>query len=403
MKSRKIVLIALMISMLLVAPVFGQYLYLIQNDCSTDKWITQSSNCIFNQTQGVWQLNSTDGEPPEYVNFTTFNEAYSAAKFDQTEDRSSWTGLERTDEGIVYNNNYAEIADPMTVYFKLMISSVESNAGGTILVYPVIFAEGAYPDYRHMQTNNYEAFGVRVSADLSQSSTYFLSNVWCQNGDNYGDTVLTDLDVGTAYWIRLQKDGTSFNTTVFSDSAFSSYLGHYESTLAEVYASEDCLCVPLAHDAASGDRESSGYVEFMTFDEPTGGFELSGQLYTEDLLVNTTMAPAYVFCSSQLVPDNTALTVEFSEDNSTWVRPITLSSTVGNLRESVYLADLNYSSLYVRYNFTSDGSATPAIDTMEIAYQIDEPEGNANGWIYTLCASPIALIVGIATKLKKGA
>lgn len=396
----KIVLTALMISMLLVAPVFGQYLYLLDNDCSTDKWVTQSPNCIFNQTQGVWQLNSTDGTPPDYVNFTAFSELTGGA-FTQTETRSTWTNYDRTNEGDVYYADYPDATTPFTVYFKLVVTNIESNAGGTILIYPLIFSLGGQPDYRHIIANNYEAYGVRVAADLSQGDTFYLSNVWAENGDSSTEEVILDLDVETPYYIRVQKDGTSLNTTVYSDAGYSSYLGHYETTLPQSYPVEDTLNAPMAHDASSGSRVSSGYVEFMTFDAPTGGYALSGNLYTEDLLVNTTMSPAYIFCSSQIVPDNTGLTVEFSEDNSTWVRPTELSTTIGDLRESIYLADLNYSSLYVRYNFTSDGSATPAIDTMDIAYMIDEPEGNANGWIYTLCASPIALIVGIATKVKK--
>lgn len=392
-----LILVILLFSM--VSPAWAQYLYLIENNLANPIWVANQNNLFFNSTLEAWQLNKTDGAPPAYIDFTTFSEL-AGGYLSQIETRSTWANLDRTDEGNAYLDDY--LPNDYTVYFTLRLTDIESNTGGTVLVYPFIAAENPYTDWNALLSGNYEAYGIRVNSPLSQSSSYTLTLIECQNGGAWGQSLGESLTVGTDYYIKLEKAGTSWSAWIYSDPTYSSLLDTETLDLQEAHLSENCLCVPLAQDASNGPRTSSGYVEYLTFDEPGGGYELEGIYYSEDLLINTTMGPAYLFGSDQIVPAGASLVVSFSEDNLTWVRPIILSSTLGDLRETVYLGDLNYSSLYVRYNFTGDGSATPELHYMSLAYRIADPGPGGNGWIY-LVASPIMLALGLVVKSIKPA
>ena len=93
----------------------------------------------------------------------------------------------------------------------------------------------------------------------------------------------------------------------------------------------------------------------------TGGYS-SGYFTTVNYLSdNSANGSALVQMTNTSMPENTAITVEFSDDNSSWTlndwQPI-----FGGF-ESIDLRDLNYSSaFYIRYNLsTSDAGVTPRI------------------------------------------
>lgn len=388
-----ILLISSMLSM-----VSGQYLYLIENPITSEAWITTNQDVVFNSSLSGWILNSTNGEAPTYENFTTYSEQ-SGGSLTQTASRSTWTNFDRTAEGYCYNDSHPyATGSTYSAFFTLKMTAIESNSGGTILVYPFYITPHPYVgwgDQRDYRYANQDTYGLRVKADLSQSTKYDLTLIETDAGDQYSSGDISNLDVGTAYYVNFTKNGADIEVNVYSDADYSVFVGSQSLTMQTSKNALDCVNVPIAHGANAGARDSSGYVEDLTFDEPGGGYEANGLLITEDLLTNTTMSPAYVFCSKQTVPEGSTLTVSFSEDNSTFVRETELS-TCDNCKTAIFLEDLNYSSLYVKYEFTSSGDTTPELEEIALAYQIDDPGGNANGWIYA--GSIIPYIVGLATK-----
>lgn len=394
-------LVSLMIMGLLAGVVSGQYLYLIENDLEGPAWVDSASNVVFNQSRGVWLFNETGGAPPSYENFTSYNTA-SGGSLSQTDLKSSWTDWDRTAEGTLYNESHSEIGTDFKAFFEFKMSDIEANSGGTILLYPFVVSQQSgslFPDFRDMRYSNKEAYGVQVRSDLGQGSDYKFYLVECNNGDQYVNGASVDLDVGSEYYLNFTKSGASIELKIFSDSTFSTLVDSLSLDLQANYGFND-LNVPLGQDAANGPRTSSGYVEKLTFDEPGGGYETEGFIITEDLLVNTTMGPVYDYCSSQSVPETSGLTVEFSQNKTTWVRITELSTTEDKLSEAIFIDDLNFSSVYVRYNFTGDGSETPEINKMSLSYRIDDPGEGSNGWIYLL-ASPVFMIIGLASRVKR--
>lgn len=388
---------------LFTAPVLGQYLYLLENDCSSDKWVYSYPGCIFNGTLGAWQLNETASGPPAYFNFTSGWEEDAGADIDKQGLNVTWTTWDRTDEGRI-NRDAADLFSSFTSYnlsFTLKVSFVQNNNPGSVtLLRALLIGEGPYPDWTHILTGNYESYGLTISSTVNQGTTFKLALVETNNGAAYNDGGGTgNLNVGTEYYCILGRDGTNWELWVFSDSDRTTLIENISMTLQSNYGDLGEFYALLGIDAGSGSRTSSGYIKDIYLGSAGPGYEPEGWVYSEELLVNTTMGPAYVFSSSHTVPAGSSLTVAFSSDNSSWVRETALSSVAGALHESIYLNDLNYSSLYVRYNFTSNGLVTPLVSSFDLAYEIDDPGPGSNGWIYTLLAVP-TLLLGYAARHK---
>lgn len=395
----------MLIAFLLVTPVtlaLGQYLYLIDNDVSTQAWIQVNQDVSHNATGDYWALTLQGGAPPTYENFTApgWVEVV-GGKLSQTASRATWEDLLRTDEGqLDYSNRGTLDSLGGSAYFKLNVSEITTNYDGTTLMYPILFVEGSnYPDWNHILAGNYDSFGLRLRADNGQGVDYCLYIAETIDGDTFatGMADLGAMTVGAEYWVNLTKSGDLITCSVYED-AWITLVETWTHTLDGGAGNMNDLYVTVGHDASANPRSSSGYVEDLTFEEGGSGYPSPGYLYTEDLLGNTTMGPAYTFCTGQVVPTGATLSVAFSEDNSTWVRSTSLSTTAGNLRESIFLEDLNYTALYVRFTFTSEGQTTPELNHMDMAYMIEDPGEGANGWIYALCASPLMLAVGLVLK-----
>lgn len=387
-------LILVIISGLFIAPALGQYLYLLQNDCSSDKWIDSYPGSVYNSTLSGWTL--TGSAPPEYENFTTYTELVGGA-LTETATRATFTDWSIEEEGALYTSKTPN--STFTAYWVFEITELQSSNPGTPAAQRLVsWSDGTQPDYYALRSGNYECFGVALQATVSQSDEYMFRLWETENGNAWISDLTTVLDVGTEYYLKFEKDSDYLNLTVYSDSNYSTYVDHTDHTMQSSNNNLPYFYALLGLDYSGTVRDLSGYVEYLTFEEP-GGYNTEGWLYSEDLLGNTTMGPAYVYASQQTIPAGSEVYVSFSSDNSTWVRETELDSVTGDLHNSVYLDDLNYTSLYVRYNLTSSGLTTPLITSMDISYQIEDPGEGANGWIYAL-AAPITLLLGYAARHK---
>lgn len=393
MRSLKPGFILVILTFSMIGMAAGQYLYLIENDCTSSIWVDASPSCVFNSTH--WQLTGT-GSSPIYEDFTAYTESYFA--FDDNPRYVFFDDWDISDEGILYKSLTANSS--FTAYWKFNLTDIQNNNPGSSTGNRMIcFANGVAPDYYGIRYGNYECFGVLWGSDVNQDSDYFVRMWETENGNAWITGVSTDLSVSTDYYMKLEKSGAALNLTVYSDAAYSVYVDHVTHTMQSNNNGLQFFYALLATDYTNA-RSFDGYLADLTFEDPTGGYDPLGYIYTEDLLVNTTMGPAYVYCSGHEVPAGTGLKVSFSSDNSTWVRENTLSTVAGSLKHSVFLEDLNYTSLYARYELTSDGSDTPKVQSMALAYEIDDPGTGSNGWIYALLA-PIAMLLGVAVKSLK--
>ena len=398
-----------LITLLMAAPValaFGQYLYLLENDIATSAWVQSSQGLAHNSTLEAWGLIPGEAPAPIYEDFTDPEWVVwygNAGDISTTPDRMTWV-YSRDDELDHVRPNHPNTTGGVfegSMFFDMNVTYIENNSAGTVMVYPLAWCDFYRQDYRQIDAGNYEAYGIRIGASNAQGSTVYMSLWEIEEGSNFNSGITPLMDVGTEYYFNFTKTGLDLYLGIYEDKEYTVLFDELTLTLQANHPNLDYLTMPLGHDA-TGARISGGYIEDLTFGAPIGGYELEGTLYTEELLVNTTMGPAYTFSTSQAVPEGMGLTVEFSEDNTTWVRSTGLDTVTGNLHTSVYLEDLNYTALYARFSFTGDGSGTPSLESMDLTYLIDDPGEGSNGWIYALCASPVMLALGLLLRRASG-
>jgi len=107
-----------------------------------------------------------------------------------------------------------------------------------------------------------------------------------------------------------------------------------------------------------GTQDDYGYVNNTGLPFRSGGFAPNGYFITEDYL-NYTTGNSLALLTNTSIPEDTLLTVEFSNDNITWALN-DWEPMFGGL-EAIDLRDLNYTDLYLRYNFTGTVLKTPRL------------------------------------------
>jgi len=124
-----------------------------------------------------------------------------------------------------------------------------------------------------------------------------------------------------------------------------------------------------------------------------------GHFYTTDFLsgINYT-ATAVLFNST--TPGGDSLTVEFSSDNATWYDHdgVLGSETIISGFEGYDLRDLGFTTIYMRFNFTSAGDSTPRLYQIRLIHE--EALALAMGKYYALAI--ILLILGILIGIGMG-
>jgi len=109
-----------------------------------------------------------------------------------------------------------------------------------------------------------------------------------------------------------------------------------------------------------GTEQDYGYVD--TVGMSSGGYESEGYFITENYLDYTT-GNSLALLTNASIPYGTSMTVQFSNDNATWVDN---DGNVGSttIEEGFYaidLRDLNYTNIYDMYNFSGTPVLTPRL------------------------------------------
>jgi len=395
---RKLGIAILTVIGLSLSVVYGRYLYLIENDVTSPKWVASYSG--LNLTDQGWALESFGGGPPEYVNFTEDYSNYNLNPATIDGYFVNWTDLDRMNKGTIWDQR-SELGSIYQAHFNLNLEQLEAEGKSRNLCWVFMVCEIPPDDnnyaFRQTKDNGYEFYGIVLYGPLSQNSVFYYQVTEAMDGDTYSSDPSVNLNVGREYYFSVYKDGTNFTVSVFDDEDRTNKLDQLSITLHNDW-NFNYSWVLTAIGAYTDPRVSSGHIGYLTFDSP-GGYLTNGVLYTKDLLENTT-SPAWVHLCNASLPKATRVLVRFSPDNNTWTDPISIINELN--RTAIFLGDLNYTSLYVQYQLTGDGSETPILNYMGLSYPVEEP-GDGNGgtceasyWPYLL--APVALLIGYAWK-----
>lgn len=367
-----------------------------KTEFNSTKWIQSYHNITLNTTKGIITLNQSTSARV-YEDFTTFTEKGVVATMSQNATRSTFTNFDRTDSDTLCYKLLPNRDEGFEIIFELKITSVV-NSATTIRMNILGWLEDD-EDFLKIKADNEEQFGIQMRS-LSTTTTFYLPLYETKDGAQYYTGTSGNLNVGTLYYCKFIRSGTSIKLYVDDDSDFSSCVAGYNPKSATLHGNYDyCnyLAMPQSVDYA-GSIVSSGYVQNLWFGNTTGGYMTEGVLYTKDLLENTTEKSVMIGINGSAVT-NTVIRLYTSGDNSTWTWRIT-NNGLGE-RALYYETLYDYSIMYVRVNLTTtDDTITPYLDELFYLHTFSGggvcPPSNNNEWftgIIFICVPPLILLI----------
>lgn len=190
-----------------------------------------------------------------------------------------------------------------------------------------------------------DAIGVRMR-HINTPNVYQISLLGREGGsttvtDTYDQPILSNAD----YWLNLAKIGTEVYLEIYSDSDRSILVDNLTISLSNSDKYRYAY-YGLTDDVDLSSRWLEGRCYNFSF-RYSGITE--GVFYSKDLLSGISNNARALLYES-LIDSGNSITIEISEDNSTWIKRY--EETLFNGSGAISLDNLEYSSLYVRCNFS---------------------------------------------------
>lgn len=189
--------------------------------------------------------------------FTTYTESDPSNRLSQTAIRSTFTNLYRTDDNTyLWKNKSGDLQD-FILYFTFKISAIDSDTPTIrLMAFSVVDNRDDYTDNR---LANETQFGLQIRSASSTTKYWFVAfETWV--GSLYTTAGAVDSkNVGTEYYVKITKSGTSLNIRTYSDAE---YTNQIESLNLTLHADHNLtyLLVPQSAKLATAIK-ATGYVE----------------------------------------------------------------------------------------------------------------------------------------------
>ena len=285
---------------------------------------------------------------------------------------------------IDYNDftEYEENPDKITVHSAVLVSQVcERGGSGTkeaFLYYDL--GAGSLENYIHefdYYLDTYTSYGQGIAwmtsnyvEDWRKSATNshdslairtYLNNIYLYEmvaGNGLFNSAPYTINLDTWYYMRVTVSDVadSIILQVYSDLARTVLLTTLSIDLKKDYS--------LRYVFATSTDDSGSYPtatlthKVANLSLPSGGYFSEGYFITSDYL-NYTTGNSLTLLTNTSIPDGTTMTVQFSDDNSTWV--LNDWDPIFGGFEAIDLRILNYTDLYLMYNFTGNPALTPRL------------------------------------------
>ena len=396
MKVKRIILFFLLLSAL-IPPAYAadygedeEYLGQIVDDYTNNDNVSAAFNVINNETLDCMELNYTIGESgPIYENFTEYTEVDSAADIAKTDKVITWSTMQRDAASWVVYDFGVDYFSDFQCNFTSDFSDIEAGDTSNRHINSLV-----------MLSNSIGTFADNIGGDL-------LTVLPRQNGAvddvhrydliQYTGGVMdfTVVDVTNyampRHYSTLERIGTTITLRVYTDEARTVLVDTLTDTgNNEKYRYFHALA---SYDSAGdGADHSTGIIANVTFGYGEAGGYSNGYYYTTEILANDT---GLVFMYNATIEASTDITAEFSDGNLTWVDHNNQagSDTLITGFESLDLRDLNTTSLYMRFNMTTDGASTPRIYQIRFVTRTAQPTPSIVGGLFPGLAIGIAILI----------
>jgi len=211
--------------------------------------------------------------------FTTWTESDPSNRLSQTAARSTFTNLYRTDDNTYLWKNKAGELQNFILYFSFKISSIDNDTSTIRLM--ALTVTNNRDDYTDNRLAGETQFGLQIRSASSTTKYWFVAyETW--TGSLYTTAGAVDSkDVGTTYYVKITKSGTSLNIRTYSDPEYTTQI---ESLNLTLHANHNLtyLLVPQSAKLATAIK-ASGYVEDLR-DALDGSKDLFAKFSIQGLL-----------------------------------------------------------------------------------------------------------------------
>lgn len=275
-----------------------------------------------------------------------------------------------------------------SAYVRQYSTSVAMGASYMFLVINTNYINGKYIRWRWRQYDSHSAPGVIVGYSWMfdggydrTSSTHFPSGsglVTMGNGiiqtlgSSPRDTSWSDWEIED--WL-IDVDGASLENVTFMmrvHDSWNSALTGLEVDWVEINSDsggsdniatfdfDESTNIVMEKTGTTGDY---GYVNNTGLPISTGGYDDDDGYMITDNYLDYINGSSLVLMTNSTVPIYTYLTVQFSDDNMTWVNNKNVAgyNTVVDGFSSIDLRNINSTDIYMMYNFTGNTEATPRL------------------------------------------
>ena len=328
----------------------------------TSNNVSTAVNVIRNTTLEVMELNGSGGSVHANENFTDYTEVDANNKITVFSDRIEFIILRRDDGGWVsydYGVNY--FAD-FEVEFTVKINDTEAGDSSQRWISAIVTVCSYAQDYGGKPGGS-DGVYVMIRDNGAVDNSYKFTIFGLKNGA----TLPGVEDIGKVravsndeLYLRLNRTDDDLYLWVYTDADYSTL--DETLTLPNTGFSDPMQYIhgiQSIDSATDGDIWMSGYVKDLWLGNFSGGYEPEGYFTTTNYMNDPTVnGEALTQLTNTSIPANTIISVEFSDDNSSWTGTTTLVDGF----QSVDLRGLGLTDVFLRYNLsTTDQELTPRV------------------------------------------
>ena len=382
MRGKKAVFLVLIMLTTLLQPVlaindYGEdedYLGQVVDDYTNEDYVQSKTSVINNATLDCMELNTTAGTGGFlYENFTEYTVVDEDSDFTIIDRQITWSSLRRdATSWVVYDFGVDYFGD-FQINFTLQFTDIEAGDVQARDINCVIFLSdfpGTFAD--QLVGGDMLTVMPRQITNLDDKFIYQIKQI--ENGVN----TVTEMDATqyglVKHYCIFERVGTTITIRVYSDEARTNLI---DTVTAEGESGGYRYFSGLVgYETVTGDPadHSSGLIANVSFRRGDGYSD--GHYYTVEMLDGER---GLVLMYNATIPAGTGMTVELSDDNSTWVdhNDVPGYDTLTAGYEALDLRDLNTTSLFMRYNLTTGGVDTPRIYQVRLVTITDVELGGA--------------------------
>jgi hypothetical protein len=310
---------------------------------------------VRNSTYNAMELNYSSGIP-SIEDLTTWTETDVEGDIVVTSSTAIVTSERRDSDALIYKNYGVGYFNDFILNFTyVMIGNEAGDASNVVAYLPIAVGNGTTRDELYANESIVIEMGQNGATDnrLRYVLRQRKAGAWTI------DIKDTTYYAPATHYITLFRSGTNVTLNVYSDSARTTLLEHLSSNSGDLGGYQYGLA-GLGY-SSLGDPADHGTYNISDIDigGVVSGYVSNGYFTTTNYMNDTyANGTALVLMTNATIPTDTGITVEFSNDNSTW----TNTSTLTDGFRSHDLRILNYSVIYFRYNLTTSNIAlTPRL------------------------------------------